>query len=331
MSDSVIRDADLIQGEIEAEAEQRRRSEPELLHLEREIERVWGEVVPDAAGLDEDGLLERVDQLSLINVDAPTGNRRGIGEVKRVVRKFTRWYLRYVVDQLNAFHHFQGRLLHGMDKRLTGLDKRLTRLDRRSTRLDQRLTRLEREARLQASVSELAGPPPEADPGLGEAVAQYLSLVDGPVAVVSCGSGSIVAALDRAGVCAHGVDESAASVMSGVTEGLDLRVGSPLKYLNAFADATLAAVVLTRAAEHEKLVELLALIDEVLRCLAPGGMVVVAVADPGARTGPEAELLRGCGLAPETWTHLLSERGCTTETVEFSGSRVETLVVAQSL
>ncbi len=301
--------ANRIQAEIEAEAEKRRRSEPEIERLEQEIERAWKGVAPDAAGSSQQRLVDRVEQLSLIDVHAPTGQRPGASHVKRVVRKFTRWYMRFVVDQLNSLHYFQGRLLRG---------------------LDQRLTRLERESRLSGTVSEFVDPLPEADAALCAAVANRLQSVDDPVAVVSCGGGAIVAALADAGIPAHGVDQTGAAIMAGANDGLDLRVGSPLKHLEAFADSTLGAVVLTRVVEHRGIVDAVHVVDEALRCVGPSGTVVVAVADPCIRTGPEAELLRGSGLSPQAWAHLLTRRGCVIETVEITGSRVETLVLART-
>ena len=97
-------------------------------------------------------------------------------------------------DQLNSLHYFQGRLLRGMD---------------------QRLTKLERDSRLFGTVSEFVDPLPEADAELCAAVARSLLLVNKPVAVVSCGGGAIVAALEGAGIPAHGVDEMGAAIMAG--------------------------------------------------------------------------------------------------------------------
>ncbi len=297
-----------IQAEIEVEAQELRRRDPELERFEKEIEKTWKGIAPNSAGSTQQRLLDRVEQLSLVDVHAPTGQRFGVSHLKRVIRKFTRWYMRYVVDQLNAFHYFQGRLLRVMD---------------------QRLSRLERDGRVFETVNEFVDPVPEADLELCRAVSQNLRFVDKPVAVVSCGGGAIVAALVEAGAVAHGVDEMGAAVMAGANLGLDLRVGSPLEHFGDFADSTLGAVVLTRVIERQGIVDLVLLIDEALRCVAPSGAIVVAVAEPTGRTGIEAELLAGKGLSPQTWAHLLKQRGCAVETVEVSGSRVGSLVLAR--
>ena len=309
-----------IQEEIQEEAQQRRESNPALVVQEREISEAWARSAPGAAAVNLDAaspadlkanaehLFGCVDSLSLLNVDAPVGSRQGVRQVKDTVRRLTRWYLRYLADQINAFNHFLINLL-------------------RTT--EQRIARLEGDARAAEILGGFVDPVPEADTPLGEAVAGLLSRCDGPVAVASCGSGQIVSALVRAGVAAHGVDESPEVISDGVDEGLDLRVATPFEHLDRIADGSLAGVVLTRSVERLGPVELSALIDEALRCVEPSGRVVVAVADVLARSGPEAELLRGVGLSPGTWAHLLANRGCVVESSELGGSRVTTLVSAR--
>ncbi|MCY3850965.1 MAG: hypothetical protein OXF75_09225 [Acidimicrobiaceae bacterium] len=311
-----------IQAEISQEARRRRESDPTLATLEREIGQAWTRSAPSggAAAASSDAtapaevkahaehLLGCVDDLSLIDVDAPDGARRGVRQVKSAVRRLTRWYLRYLADQVNAFNHFLVGFL-------------------RST--EQRLARLEDDAGAAERLSAFVDPVPEADHALGRSVADQLSQCSGPVAVVSCGSGLIVSALLQAGIAAHGVDDSADAISDGVNEGLDLRVAAPLEHLSRIADGSLAGVVLTRSVERRRPVELSSLIDEALRCVTPSGRIVVAVADLSARSGPEAELLRGMGLSPQTWAHLLRRRGCAVEVSASTGSRVATLVTAR--
>lgn len=309
-----------IQEEIQIEARRRRESDPALVVQEREVSQAWARSVPGAAAAHRDTgspadpkehaehLLGCVNDLSLLNVDAPTGKRKGVRQVKDTILRLTRWYLRYLADQMNAFNHFLVNLL-------------------RST--EQRIARLEDDARTAEIMGGFVDPVPDADMVLAEAAADVLVRCDGPVAVVSCGSGRIVSALVRAGVTAHGVDESAEVISDGVDEGLDLRVATPFEHLDRIADGSLAGVVLTRSVERLGPVELSTLIDEALRCVEPSGRIVVAVADVLTRSGPEAELLRGVGLSPGTWAHLLANRGCVVELSELDGSRVTTLVTAR--
>ncbi|MDE0702015.1 MAG: class I SAM-dependent methyltransferase [Acidimicrobiaceae bacterium] len=309
-----------IQAEITEEAHQRRESNPTLAIQEREINQAWTRSAPSAAAVRGDGaspaevkahsehLLGCIDDLSLLSVDAPVGKRKGVRQLKGTVRALTRWYLRYLADQVNAFNHFLVGFLRSAE---------------------QRIARLEGDAHAAEIMGEFVDPVLDADHVLGQAVADQLSQCDGPVAVVSCGSGRIVSALVQAGITAHGVDDSVDAINDGVNEGLDLRVAAPSEHLSRIADGSLSGVVLTRFVERRGPVELSTLIDEALRCVTPSGRIVVAVADLSARSGPEAELLRGTGLSPQTWAHLLRKRGCVVEVSALTGSRVTTLVTAQ--
>lgn len=309
-----------VQAEIIEEARLRRASNSTLMVQEREINQAWARSAPSAAAVSSDAaslagvtehsahLLGCVDDLSLLHVDAPVGKRRGVRQVKGAIRLLIRWYLRFLADQISAFNHFLVEFL-------------------RTT--EQRIARLEDDALAGEIMGEFVDPVPEADPALGQAVARQFSECDRPVAVVSCGGGQIVSALVRAGITAHGVDESVDAISDGVDEGLDLRVAAPLEHLSRITDGSLSGVVLTRCAERRGPVELSTLIDEALRCVAPSGRVVVAVADLGSRSGPESELLRGMGLSPQTWAHLLGRRGCVVDESELTGSRVTTLVTAR--
>ena len=183
--------------------------------------------------------------MSLLRVDAPVGKRKGVRQLKGADPiALTRWYLRYLADQVNAFNHFLVGFL-------------------RST--EQRIARLEGDAHAAEIMGEFVDPVPDADHVLGQAVADQLSQCDGPVAVVSCGSGRIVSALAQAGITAHGVDDSVDAINDGVNEGLDLRVAAPSEHLSRIADGSLSGVVLTRFVERRGPVEL---VDVDRRCVA---------------------------------------------------------------
>ena len=307
-----------VQTEILEEAQQRRESYPSLVTQEPDIHEAWtGSAAVVSSKVTSPGELEAnaehlfgcVTELSLLSVDAPIeGTRRGIRQLKGATRKLVGWYMRYLAGQINAFNHSLVRLLQSTE---------------------QRIARLESYAQAAGAIGAFVDPVPDADPVLARAVADQLSKCDGSVAVVSCGNGQIVLALVQAGISAHGVDDSAGAISVGVNEGLDLRVATAREHLGRLADDSLAGVVLTKFAERSNPVELSILVDEALRCVGLSGRVVVAVTDPGTRSGPTAELLSGVGLSPETWAHMLSKRGCTVELSELTGSRVTTLVTAQ--
>lgn len=309
-----------IQAEVIQEAQGLRTSNPKLLAQEREFNQAWHRATQTAVIADcdivlphqqvehDENLLDYLNELSLLNVDAPEGKKVGVRQIKSLSRKFTRWYLRYLADQVNAFNHFLVNLLRDTE---------------------QRIARLESDARVIEAMAEFVDPLPDTDPDLAQAVVSQLLQCDGIVAVMSCGAGKIVSALADVGITAHGIDESADAVCAGVNHGLDLRVVAPMEHLSKIAAESLDAVVLTGFVERCGPVEIVQLIDKALRCVVVAGQVVVAVADPADRAPQEAELLRGAGLSPQTWAQLLQKRGCLVELTDVTGSRVTSLVTAK--
>ncbi len=251
-------------------------------------------------------LLLRVEQLSFIDVN-PTDYNQGLAvRVKKVITKLVRWYFHFVGDQLNVLHHKQIHLFRS---------------------IDQRLHKLEQRVRPRANLAAFLEPLPQAEPSLCAAVVQSLKDVDGPIAVLSCGDGELVAALEKPKRAVHGVEESALEISRGVSEGLDLRVGSPADCLTSYETASLAALVLTGEVEHLEVTELLGMLREAVRCVRGGGKIVVAVAEPSGQIAEE--LLFGCGFSPSTWAELLHKSGCVVESLQVANSRVHTLVIAQ--
>lgn len=313
-------DISRVEAEIIEEVRERRKSDPSLVAQEQQIHEVWADSIPSRAAASPaaiaarspqeqlDHLLSCVRELSLIKVAAPVGKRLGVKQIRRIVQRLTRWQLRYLADQINGFNHYLVGLLNSIEQRVAQLEYNL-----QATQL----------------VRPLLDPVPDADEALALAVADSLSGVDSPVAVVSCGAGQIVAALTKSEITAHGVDESAEAVADGIKSGLDLRMAEPLQHLSGLAAGSLGAVVLSKSIEHCGFAELLAILDQSLRCLSSSGIIVVAVADADTRSVAESELLQASGLSPQTWAHLLRKRGCVVESRELSTARVKTLLKAR--
>ncbi len=295
-----------VRAEIEAEAEVRRRSDPELARREREIERAWVDVAPPgAAGAQHELLLDRADRLSLIDVDAPIGARSGVRQVKGAIRKAIYWYLRYVTDQINALSNVMTRLLR---------------------RMDERLEAVEHAVGLAADDTGLAGPVPAPSPETASRIADQFD--SGHVLVLSCGAGSAVAACVARGASAHGVDRDPVTVLPGVEQGLDLRAADPLTHLSSVETDSLDGVVLAGIVETLPLPSIVRMAEDIVRVLAPGGRLVVAVADPADREPVEAELRIGRGLSPAGWQRVLESRGFDARVTEVSGDRIRELVIA---
>ncbi|MEZ5165579.1 MAG: glycosyltransferase [Acidimicrobiales bacterium] len=277
--DEARRVTERLQAEIAADAERRRREDPLLARAERDIERAWAEVAPPgAAGPAEELLLDRLDRLSMIDVDAPIGERPGIRQVKGAIRKGTYWYLRYMSDQLNALHNVQAWVLRRLDERL-GIVEQAFRLDR--------------------AVDEMVATAAAPGGAVGAVAAERMAGADGPVLVTSCGDGASVVAMGTL-ASVHGVDEDPGPVLRGIDAGLDLRVGDPIDHLRALDPGELAGVVLGGTVLRRPVAGLVALLDEVLRATSSGATVIVAVEDLAARSPADAELLagRGSGCRP---------------------------------
>ena len=307
-TDDPIAYARRVQAEVEAAAAVRRRREPALARLEREIERTWAGVAPPGAvGEQDELLLDRAERLAYVDVDVDVGTRRGVSQVKRSIRKLVYWYLRYLADQLSVLHNVLVRLLRRVDERLDAVEDALD---------------------ISTGRSHLIDPPPDLGPAAAGAIASQFSGSDGPVAVLSCSRGETVAALTAAGLTVHGVDPDAEQIVDGSGNGLDLRPADPAAHLSAVGEGSLAGIVLRGFVEDLAVSALARLADQAGAALGPGGRVVVAVADPGTRTTVERELRAGRGVAPETWAHLLERSGfdCRIEPVD--DERVPRIVVA---
>ena len=297
-----------IQAEVEAAAAVRRRREPDLARLEREIERTWAGVAPPGAvGEQDELLLDRAERLAYVDVDVDVGDRRGVSQVKRSIRKLVYWYLRYVADQLSVLHNVIVRLLRRTDERLDAVEDALD---------------------ISTGRSRLIDPPPDLATGVAEAIASLMADAPGPVAVVSCGRGAVVAALAGAGVTAHGVDSDAEQIVDGSRDGLDLRPADPVTHLAAAAPGSLGGIVLRGFVEDLAVPALTRLVDQARSALAPGGRVLVAAADPTSRSTVERELRAGRGIAPETWAHLLERSGFDGRIESIDDERVPRVVVA---
>lgn len=298
-----------IQAEVVAAAERRRREDVNVARVEREIERAWAHVAPPgAAGAREELLLDRVDRLSLIDVDAPLGSRPGVKQVKGAIRKGTYWYLRYMSDQLNALHNVHARLLRRMDERLSQVEA--------AAGVDERVDGL-----VSASVT----------PGgeIGSLIAEKLDVANGPVVVAECGTGACVAALSSAGADAFGVSSDTQSVLSGIDAGIDLRVGDGAKALADAESGSLGAAVIGGSLQRRSISQLLAVVDDAVAAVGSGGWVAVVPEDLSSRSAVEVELLAGRGLSAAAWSRLFTSVGLSSEQVSHSEAGLDAVVIAR--
>ncbi|MEH2394499.1 MAG: methyltransferase domain-containing protein [Nostoc sp.] len=101
-----------------------------------------------------------------------------------------------------------------------------------------------------------------------------------PIVDIGCGRGEWIDLLSKQGFKASGIDINVAMVQECQNLGLDAVLGDGLEYLRSLPDNSLAAVSSFHVIEHLQLQKLISLIDEVLRVLRSGGVVILETPNP---------------------------------------------------
>ena len=319
MSRPDLVDTGRVSAEIEAEAEELRRQDPEIAELELEIAQAWDDIAASQtstrasseAVLDDSQLLHETANLATLDPHVPIGSRRGLGGVKWLVRKLSYWYVRFLTDQFNVF---------------------ASMLIRHLRNIEARLGRVEDAAGYPASPSSPAGlglldDPPEPSAAVAELVAGMAD--SGPCLVLSGGEGTIVEAIGQRGGRAIGVEPDPERVLAGMQRRLDMRAGDLVAHIAGADNGEFGTIVLAGTVETLPLRALLDLLSHTSRALHKDGRVVVAVADPANRGPVESELGSGLGLSPATWRHLLEKADFDARIEPCPDARITEVVVAQ--
>ncbi len=110
------------------------------------------------------------------------------------------------------------------------------------------------------------------DAGIGSA--------DRPILDIGAGRGEFLELMRAEGLVARGVDANVAMVATCRDAGLDCAEGDALTYLAAQADGSLGAVTGFHIVEHLPFKVMVRIMDEALRVLAPGGLIVFETPNP---------------------------------------------------
>ena len=102
----------------------------------------------------------------------------------------------------------------------------------------------------------------------------------GPVLDLGCGRGELLELLQDEGIPARGVDRNATFLDACRARGLDVVEGDALRTLATLPDASVAAVMAIHLIEHLAFDELLALLDQTVRVLRPGGVAIFETPNP---------------------------------------------------
>jgi SAM-dependent methyltransferase len=121
-----------------------------------------------------------------------------------------------------------------------------------------------------------------------ERLATYLERVtvagagqpDRPVVDIGCGRGEWLELLRREGLSAYGIDINMIMVERSVTLGLDARHADLMTHLHGLQDASRSAVTAFHVVEHLPFETLVDFLDEALRVLIPGGILILETPNP---------------------------------------------------
>jgi len=101
-----------------------------------------------------------------------------------------------------------------------------------------------------------------------------------PLLDLGCGRGEWLALLSEHGLHARGVDRNDDMVERCQSSGLAVTKGEALPYLTSLPAASLGAVTTFHMVEHMPFDDVLALVDESLRVLKPGGILILETPNP---------------------------------------------------
>lgn len=138
---------------------------------------------------------------------------------------------------------------------------------------------------------------------------------------LGCGRGEWLELLKEAGLRAEGVESNQAMFERARSLGLDLVQSEALTHLRSLPEGSVNAVTAFHFVEHLTFVALVELIDETLRVLRPGGLLIVETPNPknlvvGA-CNFHSDPTHHKPLFPETLRFILRERGFSNTLVEY--------------
>jgi hypothetical protein len=286
-----------VMAEIAEEVRLRRASGDLPPKLERELDELFLAHSPVAGrGGDLTDALRMVDAATFVDPVVPVDSNRAAGAfVKKGMRSLLLWYVGWITHQVSQFASAVSRTLHIVDGRLKELER-------------------------QVEVQRVPSPGVVDIPQVHGADAWWVAPAVGAVAPApgrilhsACGDGWLVRLIDQAGGDAYGVDPRVAVVERGLLSGTDLREEALTTHLRAVAHAGLAGIVLSSTVEGLAAGERDHLLDLVATRLAPGGTLVIHSLTRQRWEAPdapvEADLAPGRPLRPDTWCHVLEQRG----------------------
>src|SRR5947208_4762827 len=194
------------------------------------------------------------------------------GLVKRVLRKFMRWYVEPLAADQRIFNDSVLKLLDALSERLDDASAARNRAERLARELEERLTRAERRGRANVGAPAPIAATVAAQPSAAS-VPDYFAFesrmrgsvesirdrqrpyVDvfrpaAPVLDIGCGRGELIGLLRDAGVEARGIDADADMAAYARGEGLDVEQADAVAYLEQADDGAFGGIFTGQVVEH---------------------------------------------------------------------------------
>jgi SAM-dependent methyltransferase len=271
------------------------------------------------------------------------------GLVKRVLRKFMRWYVEPLAADQRIFNDSALKLLDALSERLDATAAAREGAERLVRELEERLTRVERRGRLDAAgapvAATVASQPAAASlpdyfafesrmRGSVESIRDrqrpYVEVFRhaGPVLDVGCGRGEFVRLLREAAVDARGIDADADMAAYARGEGLDVEQADAVAYLESIEDGSLGGIFMAQVVEHLPPATLVRTLELCARKLRPGGVLVAETINPLsplALRNYYADLTHAQPLVPETLELLARQTGFAETEIRFMNAPADRL------
>jgi SAM-dependent methyltransferase len=271
------------------------------------------------------------------------------GLVKRVLRKFMRWYVEPLAADQRVYNDSVLKLVDALSERADTSTAARHELERLVRELEERLARLERRGErvgdgVAAPITVAAQPAAAAVPdyfafesrmrgsveSIRERQRRYVEDFQGaaPVLDVGCGRGELLALLREAGVEARGIDADADMVAYARGEDLDVEQADLIEYLERLDDASLGGIFMGQVVEHLPAGTLVQALRLAAAKLRPGGLLVAETINPLSPIALRnyfADLTHAQPLVPETLELLARQAGFAESEIRFLNEPAERL------
>jgi SAM-dependent methyltransferase len=270
------------------------------------------------------------------------------GFVKRLLRKFMRWYVEPLAADQRVFNNSMLKLVDALSERTDAAIAGREQAERLVRELEERVVRLERRGTAgggtPAAVTVAAQPAAAALPDYFAFESRMRGSVEGvrdrqrpyvedfrnaaPVLDIGCGRGELLMLLRDAGLEARGIDADADMVAYARGEGLDVEQADLVEHLGGLEDGSLGGIFMGQVVEHLPPGTLARALELAAAKLRPGGLLVAETINPLSPIAMRnyfADLTHAQPLVPETLELLARQAGFPNTEIRFLNEPAERL------